>query len=166
MKRIGVALCGIVVSFLVFSGIAHAEEKFAYIDLSRTFSEYGKTKDYDKKLTDKENSYVAERDKKIGEFNAYKDKLALLSDKDRESKRNEFESKAKVLKDFVTQKETDLRKEQEDKMKDILTDIQNAVKEYSEKEGITFVLNDRVLVYQNKSFDITEEVIKILNKRK
>jgi Skp family chaperone for outer membrane proteins len=40
------------------------------------------------------------------------------------------------------------------------------VKAYSEKAGITFVLNDRVLVYQTKSKDITSNIIDILNKKK
>lgn len=164
-KKIGVVLCGFLIS-LSLSGLAQASEKLAYIDLSRAFSEYNKTKDYDKKLTDKENIYMGDRDKRIGEFNAYRDKFALLSDKEKDAKKNELESKAKVLKDFITQKEGDLRKEQEEKMKEILNDIQAAVKEYSEKSGITMVLNDRVLVYQMKSQDITDEVIKIINKKK
>jgi Skp family chaperone for outer membrane proteins len=166
MKKLAVALCGAFLSLFILTGLAQAADKFSYIDLSRTFSEYNKTKDYDKKLTDKENNYIAERDKKLGEFNTLKDKFALLSDKDKESKKAELESKAKVLKDFITQREAELRKDQEDKMKDILKDIQDAVKEYSEKSGITFVLNDRVLVYQTKSMDITSNVIEILNKKK
>ncbi|MFA5287035.1 MAG: OmpH family outer membrane protein [Candidatus Omnitrophota bacterium] len=166
MKKLAIVLCGAFLSLFILTGLAQAADKFAYIDLSRTFSEYNKTKDYDKKLTDKENSYIAERDKKLGEFNTLKDKFALLSDKDKESKKAELESKAKSLKDFVTQRETELRKDQEDKMKDILKDIQDAVKVYSEKSGITFVLNDRVLVYQTKSMDITSNVIGILNKKK
>lgn len=166
MKKLAIVLCGAFLGLFILTGLAQAEDKFAYIDLSRTFSEYSKTKDFDKKLTDKENSYIAERDKKLGEFNTLKDKFALLSDKEKESKKAELESKAKVLKDFVTQREAELRKDQEDKMKEILKDIQDAVKAYSEKSGISFVLNDRVLVYQTKSMDITSNVIEILNKKK
>ena len=166
MRKLAVVLFSGLLSVFILNGSAEAADKIAYIDLSKTFSEYNKTKDYDKKLTDKENVYVSERDKKLGEFNAFKDKFALLSDKDKESKKGEFESKAKALKDFVNQKEAELRKDQEDRMKEILKDIQDAVKEYSEKSGITLVLNDRVLVYQTKSMDITSDVIKILNKKK
>ena len=166
MKKLMVIMCGTFLGLFILIGVAQAADKLAYIDLSRTFSEYNKTKEYDKKLTDKENTYVAERDKKLGEFNTLKDKFALLSDKDKEAKKTELESKAKSLKDFVTQREADLRKDQEDKMKDILKDIQDAVKEYSEKSGITLVFNDRVLVYQTKTMDITTEVIRILNKKK
>lgn len=166
MKKLAIVLCAAFLGLFILTGLAQAADKFAYIDLSRAFSEYNKTKDYDKKLTDKENNYISERDKKLGEFNTLKDKFALLSDKDKESKKGELELKAKGLKDFVTQRETELRKDQEEKMKEILKDIQDAVKDYSEKSGITFVLNDRVLVYQTKSMDITSNVIEILNKKK
>ena len=165
MKKLAVVLCGAFLSLFVLTGVAQAADKFAYIDLSRSFSEYSKTKDYIKKLTEKENSYISERDKKLGEVNALKDKFALLSDKDKDSKKSELEAKAKSLKDFVAQREGDLRKEQEEKMKEILKDIQDAVKAYAEKSGITMVFNDRVLVYQNKSMDITNNIIEILNKK-
>ena len=165
MKKLAVVLCGGFLSLFVLISLAQAADKFAYIDLSRTFSEYYKTKDSDKILTEKEKNYTTERDKKLDEFNALKDKFALLSDKEKNAKKSELEAKAKSLKDFVTQKEGDLRKEQEEKMKEILKDIQDAVKEYSEKSGISMVLNDRVLVYQNKSMDITSNIIEILNKK-
>ncbi|MDD3087094.1 MAG: OmpH family outer membrane protein [Candidatus Omnitrophica bacterium] len=166
MKKLVLVLAAALLGMFMVTGSVYAQDKLAYVDLSRAFSEYNKTKDYDKKLTDKENSYVSERDKKVGEFNTLRDKFALLSDKDKEAKKGELESKAKALKDFVTQREEDLRKEQEEKMKEILQDIQDAVKSYSEKSGITFVFNDRVLVYQTKSMDITDNIIAILNKKR
>jgi Skp family chaperone for outer membrane proteins len=43
-----------------------------------------------------------------------------------------------------------------------LKDIENAVSSYSKSNGYTLVFNDRVLVYQEKSLDITEGVLKIL----
>ena len=99
-------------------------------------------------------------------MNSLKDKFTLLSDKEKETKKSELEGKAKSIKEFITQKEADLRKEQEDRMKEILNDIETAVKGYAEKEGYTMVFNDRVLVFQNKSMDITDKIVDILNKKK
>ena len=110
MRKTALVLSGVIFSLALLTGLAQAADKFGYIDLSRTFSEYNKTKDYDK------------------------------------------------------QKQADLRKEQEEKTKEILGEIQAAVKKYSEKEGYTFVFNDRVLVYQTKSLDITTQIVEILNK--
>ena len=166
MKRLAVVLCVTVLGIFVLAGLAQAADKFAYVDLSRTFDEYSKTKEYDKVLTDKENNYMNERDKKVNDIKALQDKFNLLSDKEKDSKKSELENKIKNLKDFVTQREGDLRKEQEVKMKEILKDIQDAVKGYSEKEGFTIVFNDRVLIYQNKSLEITDKIIDILNKKR
>ena len=140
-----------------------AADKFAYVDLSRIFSEYGKTKDYDKVLTDKEGVYSADREKKVNEIKQFQDKMNVLSDKEKEAKKGDLESKIKTLQDYDREKQTDLRKEQDEKMKEILKDIEDTVKQYSEKEGYTLVFNDRVLVYQNKSMDITDSIIQILN---
>jgi Skp family chaperone for outer membrane proteins len=49
-------------------------------------------------------------------------------------------------------------------MKEILKDIEEAVKIIAIQEGYTMVFNDRVLVYQTKSMDITDKVVAALNK--
>jgi Skp family chaperone for outer membrane proteins len=164
MKRASVALLVAIFCLGLWVRPSLAADKFAYIDLSRTFSEYGKTKDYDKVLTDKEGAYSGEREKKVNDIKQFQDKMNLLSDKEKETKKGDLENKIKTLQDYDRQKQTDLRKEQDEKMKEILKDIEEAVKQYSEKEGYTFVFNDRVLVYQNKSLDITDKIIEIINK--
>jgi Skp family chaperone for outer membrane proteins len=89
----------------------------------------------------------------------------LLNDKEKEAKKSELQSKLKTLQDYDRQKQADLRKDQEERMKEILKDIEEAVKQYSQKQGYTFVFNDRVLVYQDKTLDITTEIVAILNKK-
>ncbi len=164
MRKASVVLGGVIFSLALFVGSAQAADKFGYIDLSRTFSEYNKTKGYDKSLSDKEKVYTDERDRKVADLKATQDKINLLNDKEREAKKGDLEVKLKALQDYDRQKQADLRKEQDDKMKEILKDIEEAVKKYSEKEGFTLVFNDRVLVYQTKSMDITSQIIEILNK--
>ena len=157
-------LLGTIFSLGLLAGVAQAADKFGYIDLSRTFSEYNKTKDYDKTLTEKEKIYTDERDKKVADLKSFQDKLSLLNDKEREAKKDSLQAKVKAFQDYDRQKQADLRKEQEEKTKEILGEIQEVVKKYSEKEGYTFVFNDRVLVYQTKTLDITDKIIAILNK--
>jgi Skp family chaperone for outer membrane proteins len=145
-------------------GSAAAADKLGYVDLSRTFSEYGKTKDYDKVLGEKQTAYTTERDKKVAEVRQLQEKMSLLSEKEKEAKKGDLENKVKDLQEYDRQKQTDLRKDQDEKMKEILKDIEDAVKQQAEKDGYTMVFNDRVLVYQNKSMDITDKIIGILNK--
>lgn len=165
MKRSSVFLLGLALSILIVTnGAFAAADKFAYVDLSRIFSEYGKTKEYDKVLADKEQAYNNERTKKINDIKQFQDKINLLSDKEKEAKKGDLENKIKNLQEFDRQQQTDLRKDQGDKMKELLKDIENAVKQYAEKEGYTMVFNDRVLIYQAKDMDITDKVVAILSK--
>ncbi len=165
MKKAIMVLWGAIFGLVLFAQVAHAADKFAYIDLSRTFSEYSKTKAYDKALSDKEKVYTDERDKKVADLKAFQDKINLLNDKEREAKRGDLQVKVKALQDYDSQKQADLRKEQDEKMKEILKNIEEAVKKYSEKEGLTLVFNDRVLVYQTKRMDITSQIVNILNNK-
>ena len=163
MKRFtGIVLGGLLGLFL-FSGAAFAADKFAYVDLSKAFGEYSKTKDYDKTLTEKEKAYTTERDKKANDLKQLRDKISLLTDKEKEAKAADFQAKVKSFQEFASQKEGDLRKEQDERMREIMKDIQEAVKNISGKEGYTLVFNDRVLVYEDKSYDITDKVIAVLN---
>ncbi len=164
MVRTRIFFLSVILSLTVLMGVAKAADKFAYVDLGRIFSEYSKTKDYDKVLGDKEQLYTTERDKKVADIKQLQDKYNLLSDKEKEAKKSELETKVKALQEFDRQKQTDLRKEQDEKMKEILKDIEAAIKQYSEKEGYTMVFNDRVLVYQVKNLDITNQIVSIVNK--
>mgnify|MGYP001767455772 FL=1 len=156
--------CLMVAGLLLLSQSAMAADKFAYVDLTRTFSEYSKTKDYDKVLGDKQGVYEQEREKLVNDVKAAEDKMKLLSDKEKEAKKGDLENKINALREYDRTKQTDLRKEQDDKMKELLKDINDVIKQFAEKEGYTMVFNDRVLVYQDKSLDITDKIIAILNK--
>jgi outer membrane protein len=165
MKKLALLFCAGMFVMGLFAAKAQAADKFAYVNLTKIFGDYNKTKDYDKVLGDKENIYNNERDKKVNEIKNLQEKFNLLSDKEKESKKKDIEAKIKALQEYDRVKQTDLRKDQDEKMKDILKDIEAAIKGYAVKNGYTMVFNDRVLVYQDKSMDITEAIIKILNKK-
>ena len=167
MKKLALIIAA--AAMCLFMGVrteVMAQEKMAYVDLSLIFSEYGKTKDYDKALETKNEAYNTEREKKLDEIKKLQDKIDVLGEKEKEAKKAELESKVKSFQEFDRQQQTDLRKEQDEKMKELLKDIEEAIKQYSEKEGIKLVFNDRVLVYQDKSMDITSKIIEILNAKK
>jgi len=165
MKKRLTILIGALFGITILTQAALAADlKFGYVDLSRLFSEYNKTKEYDKTLSEKERVYGVDRDKKVADVKQFQDKISLLSEKDKEAKKQDLEAKIKNLQDFDRQQQADLRKEQNEKMKEILKDIEVAVKQHAEKESYTMVFNDRVLVYQAKNLDITDKIVEILNK--
>jgi Skp family chaperone for outer membrane proteins len=161
MKKSFAVMIGVVFLAICATG-AFAADKLAYVDLSRLFDEYEKTKAYDKILEGKQMTYEKDREKNVDEVKKMQDKMSLLSDKEKEAKKGDLENKIKELQEFDRVQQTDLRKERDEKMKEILKDIENAVSAYSKANSYTMVFNDRVLVYQEKTMDITDGVIKIL----
>src|SRR3989338_7331807 len=85
----------VVFGLLILVNTGLGAEKFGYVDLSRIFSEYQKTKDYDKNLQEKTSAYEGEREKKANEVKQLQDKINLLSDKEKEGKKPELEKKIK-----------------------------------------------------------------------
>jgi len=139
-----------------------AADKIGHVNLSKLFDEYGKTKEYDTILSSKEKVYEAERGKKVDEIKQIQDKFNLLSDKEKATKKSELEAKVKALQEFDNQRQAELLKERDERIKEILKDIETAVKQYSVSQGYTLIFNDRVLVYQTNDSDITDQVLQIL----
>lgn len=164
MKKSVLASLGLFLCSLFFVTGVFAAEKIACVDLSRLFSEYTKTKDYDKTLGDKQTGYDTERGKKVNEIKQFQDKMNVLSDKEKETKKTELETKIKALQEFDRAKQTDLRKELSEKKAELIKDIEGAIEQYAKKEGYTLVLSEVGLAYNTKNLDITDKILAILNK--
>ncbi|MDD4980972.1 MAG: OmpH family outer membrane protein [Candidatus Omnitrophica bacterium] len=141
-----------------------AAEKIACVDLGRIFSEYSKTKDFDKTLGDKQAGYDTERNKKVNDIKQFQDKFNLLSDKEKEAKKAELETKIKSLQEFDRESQTDLRKQFNDKKTELIKDIDDTINRYAAKEGYTLVLSEAGLAYNAKNLDITDKILEALNK--
>ena len=165
MRRTIICLTGLMVGLAFLAQVAFAEQKLGYVDLSILFDEYGKTKKYDEALEKKQTSYESAREKKVNEVKQIQDSMNLLTEKERKSKESLLEKKIDELRNFDRSEQQDLRKERDEKMKEILKDIEAAISQYAKQENFTFVFNDRVLVYQDKSLDITKEVLQILQNK-
>jgi len=164
IKKASIFVWSIILGLTVLVGIVEAVEKFAYIDLSRVFNEYDKTKNYDKILEDKENVYTTERDKKVEEIKQLQEKMNLMTDKEKETKKADLETKVKAVQDFDREKQMDLRKEFNEKRAEIMKDIDAVIRDYAEKEGYTLVFNEAGVLYNAKNLDITDKILDILNK--
>jgi Skp family chaperone for outer membrane proteins len=154
------------VLFLAIFGItlnAHAAGKLAYVDLSQTFDKYAKTKVYDDSLAALQSSKEKDLEQVANEIKAIEDKMSLLSDKEKGAKQKELDEKNKKLKQMSQQVALDLRKDRDEKLKEILQDIEKVVQSYAQKNGYDFVFNDRVLLYGTASADVTQDIVTVLN---
>ena len=159
----------VVVVFVVFLlnifllNEAFAEGRIVYVDLASIFDRYQKTKDYDVNLETTQKGKQDSIDKQVDEIKEMQDKLDLLSDKEKESKQEQINNKTKELQEFQRNAEIDLREVRNERLKEVLQDIQDVVEEIAKKNKYDFILNDRVLLYGNDNLDISKEVLKKLN---
>lgn len=137
--------------------------KMGFVDLSRLFDEHHKTAAYDKLLEENHKAFESERNGKIEKIQEAQGKLALLNEEKKAELEEEIEKMKADLLEYDRQQKTTLTKERNEKIREILLEIEREVSGYAEKEGYDIILNDRVLIYGNPAKDVTEEIIKRLN---
>lgn len=165
MKQRGLVILGIALGLFFVTASGYAAEKLAYVDFGQLFSQYSKTKEYDKVLEKKQKDYEEKREKKLEDVKKMQEKLSLLSEDERESRKNKLEDKIVKLQEFDRNATQDLRKERDKSAQDIFKDIQGVIESYAKEKDLTFVFDKRALVYEKKDLDITKEISEILNKK-
>ncbi len=148
----------------LFTGIGFAQgEKVGFVDLSRSFDEYSKTKDFDKELEAKGDVKQGQREKLVKEIRKMRDEIELMNERAKEAKEVDIEAKIKSLQEFDQDAKTELTKERDDMVRDILKEMNAVIRKYGEQNGFSIILNDRVLLYGDRALDITDDIIGILN---
>ena len=166
MKKLFVIiLVCIFISTMAMPLFAETQGKIGYIDLSRSFDEYQKTKDFDKELEKKGDMKQEEREKLVQDIRKMRGELELMNKSARDKKETDIEAKIKSLQEFDQEAKTDLTKERDNMVKDILKEMSDVIKEYGQKNGYSIILNDRVLLYGDPGMELTNEIIKILNEK-
>ena len=163
MKTVKVFAVSLVLG-LFMASVSYAEDiKMGFADLSRMFDEYHKTKSYDKVLEGKQKDFEKARNDKIEAVKEKQSKLDLLA----KDKRGDAEKEIQKLKDelleYDQQIKTDLTKARNEMIREILLEIEKVVSEFAQKEKYGIILNDRVLIYGNDGFNLTETLLKLLN---
>lgn len=165
MRRILGSLL-ILALILSFSFIGFAKDlKIGYVDIFKVFNDYEKTKDYDKNL--ETNKKVAEDklEKKREVIEKLQSKLSLLKEDEKAKEEEKLSKEVQEYRDLEREAFTDIKKERDDKMKDIVEDIDKIVKDYAKDNGFDLVVNSNSVLYGVKAMDITDEVLKISNKK-
>ncbi len=160
LKVLGLAiLFGIMSSGL---GLA-ADLKIAFVDLSKVFDGYQKTKEFDAVLQSQGEAFQKDRDAMIQKIQDAQSKLDLMKDSEKASMEADIEKQKNAVVAYDKEKRTELSKKRDDKVREILTEIQGIVSNLAKREGYTYVLNDRVMIYGDPQYNVTDEVLKTLN---
>ena len=139
--------------------------KIGYADVAIIFDGYDKTKEEDAKLGAKSQSKQAQRDKMVESVRNMRNELELLSEKQKEKKQSQIDDEIRKLQDFDREGKAELQRERDDMVKVILKDIETVINEYAIKNSYTMILNSRVLEYALEEYNITKEVLNLLNSK-
>lgn len=152
-----------VTGVLVFS--AQAEQgKIGYVDLRKAFFEYEKTKTFESELNKLTDSRQQERTKKVEKVSKMRDELELLSGEARNKKQTQVEKEIAGLNEYDRSTRQMLLDKRNDMFREVVEDIQKIVEDLGKKGKYDFVFDSRNIMYGKEQFDLTDEVVKLLNK--
>lgn len=150
----------------VSASFAYSQElKIGYVDIRRAFYEYERTKTLEEGLTAITEDSQEERSKLVGELTQLNDEGELLSGKAKEQKQKEVDVKFLQLKDFDKDLRQKLLNKKNDMFREVIDDIQKVAVEIGEKGEYDFIIDSRNIMYAMEKYDLTEEVVKQLNKQ-
>jgi len=99
----------------------------------------------------------------VKEIRKMREELELMNEKAKDKKEKDIDAKIKTLQEFDQDAKSELTKERDDMVRDILKEMNDVIRGYGEKNGYAIILNDRVLLYGQKTMDLTDDIIKLLN---
>ena len=168
VKKYAVPAIFIIVLLFVCSGIASAavgKEKFGTVDIGKVFDEYEKTKKFDDEFQTEGRLKQEERDAIVHEIRRLRDEQALLAEDARRDKQSAIDAKIKELDSFDREIQKTLGEKRNQAVKEVFQDIENVMTQYGERKGYDFIFNDRALLYKDKPYDVTSDILKELNDR-
>ena len=156
--------------FILISSPVSSQEKIVYLDLDFIFTNSIKGKNIQTELKnidlkninilkEKENELKSEESKILSQKN-------ILSDEIYNEKVNIFKKKLdnfRLEKDKLVQGFDKIRKT---KLNEFMLEINKIVEEYVEKKSIDLVLNKKHILMGKNNYNITNEILELLNNQK
>jgi outer membrane protein len=159
-------------SAILATNLNNGEYKFAYINVDTLLAKYKLADELQEKLLKKQKQLEASLNKKTEEFQKqaaeFQEKvqtnsfLSLESAKAQEQELYEKQQKLLAYKDQISQ---EILQENQRLNKQLLDSVTNFLEEFNKKAGYTFIFNYATMLYALPSCDITDTVVKALNKR-
>jgi len=164
-KRTAAVLAAVLITVSLVSGAAYAADgKVGYVDLRRAFYEYEKTKNMETSLTSFTGERQAERTAKVQELTKMRDSAEMLKGDAREKKQQAIDGKLMELQEYDRATRQEILNKRNDMFREVIEDIQKVVEEIGKKNGYSYILDSRNIMYAEEKLDLTDEALKELNK--
>jgi len=155
----------VIIFCFVLSGYAFsAGLKIGYVNMRKVFYEYKKTKEFNDKLEKEEKQIKKEIEKRTDEVRKLRDEMDLLSEKAKERKEPALRKEMAELDEFRRSKVDGILRKKDEMFKEIRENILKVTEQYAKKNSYDVVFDEALFVYSLGKYDITNEIIKKLNK--
>lgn len=170
----------LLLSLTFFAGLACAEVKIATIDFKYVLENFKERAVAQKEINEEQLALKEEREVKIKELKAYAadlEKLSeqlkdpTLSDKKRQdiqkelvAKQKEAQKKNQDQNAYFQRKGAKLQEKFQEVNKRIFDKIKAVSAEFAKVNGYTYLINSNSLVFAAESEDVSEDLLKLLNK--
>lgn len=166
LRRLALIVATVFVFTSLIATSAHtAERKTGYINVIRVLDEYSKAKESRKVFDEKVKAKDEEGKKLADEIKKLEDELAILSDKAKAEKQKVIDDKKITLRDFFRKAQAELVKEERNMFAGIQGDMEKVIIDYSKENGYDYIFDSRTLLYGDEKSDLTDEILKKLNKK-
>lgn len=139
--------------------------RIGYVNLAKVFDDYQRTKESEQALEARGKQRQQQLEGQLGKLKDLRSELDVLSDQAREAKTREIEEQSDEFKRLRTRSERELLTQRNQVAKQILDEITAVVTEYAQANGFSLVLDQRSLLYGQDTYNLTDEILKILNDR-
>ena len=164
----------VLLSALLFGSLASAEFKMAYVDIHQAIEKSAmgkKAKDEMKKEADKKNKELEKKKAdldKMGED--IEKKKSVLSEEALQKRGQELQVEAQKFRETVSKAQAELAKKENELLEPIVTKVKAVIEKISKEKGISMVIqsnqNAQIVLYANAESNLTDEVVKALEKDK
>ena len=167
-KKKWVFFCVLLWIFVLPVSLFAKQSTIAVVDMRRVFREARFAQELAKDFYNDVELKRKEIEKKEKELKrkqtSFKSQAKALSKKERQAELKRLKEEERRLRQMKADSEDRLRKERERVRIKIMMKVNKVIEEYAKKHHYTVVLPKGVVLYSDSRVDITEDIIKALNK--
>lgn len=174
--RVGAVMAGVLfVTGYVFSATTAAKDtqkplKVGYVNLEVVFEQYKKTAEsrdeFDKERETQQKEIAKKQEELRKAQELYEKQKDVLKPEEKKKSEEELQKIQQEFYNFVGAANQKLEEKKNQLIEARLKEIQDAIKDFAIKEKYDFILNSQAVFYGPEGSDITEQVVKFLNKEK
>lgn len=163
--KIPLVLCFLLFMLCWISSSNAAEAvKFGAVDIQKVLNESSSGKQAKinlEELIKSKQSVIDEKGRAIEKLKAELEKQSsVLSAEARKNKEDEMEKLVREYQRLVQDSQTEVKKKEDELTSVILKEIHEIIEKIGKSEGYTLILEQGMILYSDKSIDLTDEVIK------